>query len=304
MTTPAIAVRELTKTYGPRTVVDRLTFDVRPGTVTAFLGPNGSGKTTTIRAVLGLVHPDAGEAVVFGQPFGQLARPVTRVGALIGGSGFPPLRSGRDHLRMLAAAGGVPRGRVEEVLDIVDRASAAKRKAGGYSLGMRQRLGLATALLGDPDLLILDEPVNGLDPAGIRWLCSFLEGFAASGRTVLVSSHLLSEVALVAQDVVVINQGKLVRQTTIDQLTGGSTVTVRTPDWQGLRAAVLARGASASTHGHNTLQVTGLSADQVGAIAAQEHAVLHHLSDSAQDLEDIFLELTTTPKELTDAHRA
>ena len=303
MTTPAIAVRELTKTYGRRTVVDRLTFDVRPGTVTAFLGPNGSGKTTTIRAVLGLVHPDSGEATVFGQPFGQLARPVTRVGALIDGSGFHPLRSGLDHLRMLAAAGGVPRARVEEVLDIVDLTAAAKRKTGGYSLGMRQRLGLATALLGDPDLLILDEPVNGLDPAGIRWLRSFLEAFASSGRTVLVSSHLLSEVALVAEDVVVINRGKLVRQTTIGELTGGSTVTVRSPDWELLRAAVLARGASASALGHHTLQVAGLSADQVGVIAAQKHAVLHHLSDSAHDLEDIFLELTT-PKELTNANRA
>ena len=303
MTTPAIAVRELTKTYGPRTVVDRLTFDVRPGGVTAFLGPNGSGKTTTIRAVLGLVHPDSGEATVFGQPFGQLAEPVTRVGALIDGSGFHPLRSGLDHLRMLAAAGGIPRARVDDVLDVVDLTSAAKRKAGSYSLGMRQRLGLATALLGDPDLLILDEPVNGLDPAGIRWLRSFLEAFASSGRTVLVSSHLLSEVALVAQDVIVINRGKLVRQTTIVELTGGSTVTVRTPDREVLRAAVLSRGASASATGHHTLHVTGLTADQVGEIAYQQHAVLHHLSNDTHDLEDIFLELTT-PKELTDANRA
>jgi ABC-2 type transport system ATP-binding protein len=271
--------------------------------VTAFIGPNGAGKTTTIRAVLGLVHPDAGSTAVFGAPFTDLKHPMSRVGALIDGSGFHPLRSGRNHLRMVAASGGIPRGRVDEVLDLVELADAAQRRVGGYSLGMRQRLGLATALLGDPDLLILDEPANGLDPAGIRWLRSFLESYASSGRTVFVSSHLLSEVALVAEEVIVINRGTLVEQTTVDQLTGGSAVVVRSPDWERLRAALLARGASVSADADHALRVVGLTVEDVGAIANHERAVLHHLSTDSSTLEEIFLELTSS-KELNNATAA
>ena len=303
MKTPAISVQDLTKRYGTTAVVDRLSFDVRPGTVTAFIGPNGAGKTTTIRAVLGLVHPEAGHATVFGEPFTNLKQPASRVGVLIDGSGFHPLRSGLNHLRMIAAAGGIPRGRVDEVLDLVELTDAAQRRVGGYSLGMRQRLGLATALLGDPDLLILDEPANGLDPAGIRWLRSFLESYASSGRSVFVSSHLLSEVALVADDVIVINRGTLVEQTTVDQLTGGSAVVLRSPDWERLRAALLARGASVSADADHALRVVGLTVEDVGAIANHERAVLHHLSTDSSTLEEIFLELTSS-KELNNATAA
>ena len=294
MTAPVIAVRDLTKTYGSRTVVGGLTFDVKPGMVTAFLGPNGAGKTTTIRAVLGLIRPDRGQATVLGQPFPTLADPMSRVGVLIDGSGFHPLRTARNHLRMLAAASEIPATRVEEVLELVELPDAADRKVGGYSLGMRQRLGLAAALLGDPDLLILDEPANGLDPAGIRWLRSFLAAFASSGRTVLVSSHVLSEVALFADEVIVINRGQLIEQTSVDRLTTGTTVVVRSPDWERLRRALLAQGATVTIHGDQALEVGGLTIEDVGALAAHEHVVLHQLTDRTQTLEDVFLELTST----------
>jgi ABC-2 type transport system ATP-binding protein len=303
MTQPVIVVRDLVKTYGGNAVVDGLSFEVLGGSVTAFLGPNGAGKTTTIRALLGLVHPDSGQATVFGQRFTQLADPMTRVGVLIDGSGFHPLRTARNHLRMLAAAARIPAARVDRVLDIVELSADADRKVGGFSLGMRQRLGLATALLGDPDLLILDEPANGLDPAGIRWLRSFLESFAASGRTVLVSSHVLSEVALVADDVVVINHGRLVQQTAVHDLTVGTRVTVRSPDMDRLRRALLAHGASVTELDEpGRLDVTGLSVVDVGELAAREHAVLHELSTHTSSLEDIFLELTA--KETSDASAA
>jgi ABC-2 type transport system ATP-binding protein len=302
MTQPVIVVRDLVKTYGGNAVVDGLSFEVRRGSVTAFLGPNGAGKTTTIRALLGLVHPDSGQTTVFGQRFTQLADPMTRVGVLIDGSGFHPLRTARNHLRMLAAAARIPTARVDQVLDIVELSADADRKVGGFSLGMRQRLGLATALLGDPDLLILDEPANGLDPAGIRWLRSFLESFAASGRTVLVSSHVLSEVALFADDVVVINHGRLVQQTAVHDLTVGTSITVRSPDMDRLRRALLAHGASVTELDNAGLDVTGLSVEDVGELAAREHTVLHELSTHTSTLEDIFLELTA--KETSDASAA
>ena len=299
MTAPVIAVRDVTKTYGSRAVVDGLTFEVRPGAVTAFLGPNGAGKTTTIRVVLGLSHPDGGEATVFGRPFGALDQPMSRVGVLIDGSGFHPLRTARDHLRMLAAAGAVPARRVDEVLTLVELTDAADRKVGGFSLGMRQRLGLATALLGNPALLILDGPANGLDPAGIRWLRSFLTGFATSGRTVFVSSHVLSEVALLADEVIVINRGRLIEQTTVDRLTAGETVTVRSPHRERLRSALIARGATVRLDGDHGLEVAGLPAEDVGELAAQERVVLHQLTTHTQTLEDVFLDLTA--QEFDDA---
>ena len=302
MTAPVIAVRDVTKTYGRRAVVDGLTFEVRPGIVTAFLGPNGAGKTTTIRVVLGLTHPDSGVATVFGRPFTDLAHPMSRVGVLIDGSGFHPLRSARDHLRMLAAAGAVPTGRVNEVLDLVELTDAADRKVGGFSLGMRQRLGLAAALLGNPQLLILDEPANGLDPAGIRWLRSFLTDFAASGGTVLVSSHVLSEVALFAREVIVINRGRLIEQTSVDRFTAGTTVTVRSPHQERLRSALLARGAAVHLDGDHGLEVAGLTAEEVGELAAQQHVVLHQLTTRTQTFEDVFLDLTA--KETGDASAA
>jgi ABC-2 type transport system ATP-binding protein len=221
---PAIAVRGLRKRYGALTAVDDLSFEVHPGRVTGFLAPNGAGKSTTLRIVLGLTEPTDGAATVLGFPYRSMHRPSQVVGAVLETQSFDPQRSGRNHLRVLAAASRVPDGRIDEVLELVDLDMAAKRRAGRYSLGMRQRLALAGALLGDPSVLILDEPANGLDPQGIRWLRGFLQGFAAEGRAVLVSSHVLAEVAQLADEAVVINHGRLVRQGTIAELTNGRTL--------------------------------------------------------------------------------
>jgi ABC-2 type transport system ATP-binding protein len=220
-----ISVRNLTKRYGGRAAVERLTFDVRPGTVTGFLGPNGSGKSTTMRMLLGLTHPDAGEALIGGVPYRSLRWPLCAVGAALDASGTQAGRSGRAHLLSLAAASGLPARRVDEVLAEVGLTDAARRRVGGYSLGMRQRLALAAALLGDPAVLLLDEPLNGLDPAGVHWMRSLLRAQAARGRTVFVSSHLISEMALTADRLIVIDNGRLLADTTAAELTargGGS----------------------------------------------------------------------------------
>ncbi|HSD48468.1 MAG TPA: ATP-binding cassette domain-containing protein [Actinomycetota bacterium] len=219
---PAIAVRGVTKRFGEVTAVEDLGFEVRPGVVTGFLGPNGAGKSTTLRIVLGLVQADEGSATVLGLPYASLPEPTRTVGAVLETQSFNPLRSGRNHLRVLAAASGIPLARVDEALGLVGLSAAAGRHAGKYSLGMRQRLGLAGALLGDPRVLILDEPANGLDPRGIRWLRDFLRGFAADGNAVLVSSHLLSEMAQLADEVVVIDRGRLVKQAPVHELANGS----------------------------------------------------------------------------------
>jgi ABC-2 type transport system ATP-binding protein len=217
---PVVTVSSLTKRYGELVAVDGVTFSLQAGTVTGYLGPNGAGKTTTLRLLLGLAEPTAGEALVFGRRYRELERPVCRVGAVLESGDFHPARSGRDHLRALALAAGLPLGRVAEVLELVELSGAAGRRVKTYSLGMRQRLGLAAALLGDPELLILDEPANGLDPAGVRWLRIFLQSFAAEGRTVLVSSHLLAEVAQTVDRVLVIDHGRLLASGRLDQLTG------------------------------------------------------------------------------------
>jgi ABC-2 type transport system ATP-binding protein len=214
-----VSCRSLTKRYGDQLAVDRLTFSLERGTITGFLGPNGAGKTTTLRLLLGLAEPTAGETLVFGRPYRELDRPIRRVGAVLESSDFHPARSGRDHLRALALAGGLPLSRVEEVLEQVDLRDAAKRRVRTYSLGMRQRLGLAVALIGDPELMILDEPANGLDPAGVRWLRTFLQTLAAQGRTVLVSSHLLAEVAQTVDQVLIIHHGRLLASGRLDELT-------------------------------------------------------------------------------------
>jgi ABC-2 type transport system ATP-binding protein len=218
-----IEVRGLTKRYGPTVAVDGLTFEVQPGTVTGFLGPNGSGKSTTMRMIIGLDRPDEGQAWIGGRGYRELGWPLRRVGSLLEARSFHPGRSGRAHLAALAASNRLPAQRVEEVLAIVGLTQAASRRAGKYSLGMAQRLGIATALLGDPEVLILDEPVNGLDPEGIRWLRSLLRSLADEGRTVLISSHLISEMALTASDLIVIGQGRLLAQTTVDELSSRST---------------------------------------------------------------------------------
>jgi ABC-2 type transport system ATP-binding protein len=215
-----VSCRALTKRYGGLTAVDEVTFSLERGTVTGYLGPNGAGKTTTLRLLLGLAEPTAGEALVFGGRYRDLAYPITKIGAVLESTDFHPARSGRNHLRALALAADLPLGRVEEVLELVELREAAKRRVRTYSLGMRQRLGLAAALLGDPELLILDEPANGLDPAGVRWLRNFLQMFAAEGRTVLVSSHLLAEVAQTVDHVVIIDHGRLLARGRLDELVG------------------------------------------------------------------------------------
>jgi ABC-2 type transport system ATP-binding protein len=218
-----IELSHVTKSYGKKTAVRDLSFVVRPGRVTGFLGPNGSGKSTTMRMIIGLDRPDAGQAWIGGRGYHELGWPLRRVGSLLEAKSFHPGQSARTHLAALAASNGLPGRRVDEVLDIVGLTQAARRRAGKYSLGMAQRLGIATALLGDPEVLILDEPVNGLDPEGIRWLRSLLRSQAADGRTVLVSSHLISEMALTATDLIVIGQGRLLAQTTVAELSATST---------------------------------------------------------------------------------
>jgi ABC-2 type transport system ATP-binding protein len=220
---PVVMADSLTKRYGEVVAVDSLTFALQRGSLTGFLGPNGAGKTTTLRLLLGLAEPTAGEALVFGRRYRELESPASRVGAVLESNDFLPGRSGRDHLRVLALAGEIPRKRVEEVLELVELAPAADRPVRTYSLGMRQRLGLGAALLGDPELLVLDEPANGLDPAGVLWLRSFLRGFATGGGTVLIASHALAEIAETVDQVVVIDRGRLAAITRLDQLASGGT---------------------------------------------------------------------------------
>ena len=215
---PVVSVRSLTKRYGGLTAVDDLSFSLYAGTITGFLGPNGAGKTTTLRLLLGLADPASGEALVFGRRYEELDQPARRVGAVLESNDFHPGRSGEDHLRALALAGALPPARVGQVLELVELGTAASRRVQTYSLGMRQRLGLAAALLGDPDLLVLDEPANGLDPAGVHWLRTFLRRFAAAGGTVLVSSHVLAEVAQTVDEVLIIDRGRLVARARLDEL--------------------------------------------------------------------------------------
>jgi ABC-2 type transport system ATP-binding protein len=289
-----IEVDGLTKRYGNVLAVDRLSFRAEPGRVTGFLGPNGAGKTTTLRVLVGLLRPTAGSATVLGRRYAELDDPVRSVGAVLEASGFHPGRSGRNHLRTLATAAGIASGRVEELLQLVDLNGAARRRVGGYSLGMRQRLSLAGALLGDPQVLILDEPANGLDPQGIRWLRDLLRGFAAEGRTVLVSSHVLAEMQQLADDVVIIARGRIVAQAGVGDVVGraGGAVRVRSPQRERLVAALRRGGFEAVLLNENGLSVRNASAAQVGDIAAMEGVALHELVAEEATLEEVFLELT------------
>lgn len=290
---PAIVARGLTKRFGQVTAVHDLSFEVRPGRVTGFLGPNGAGKSTTLRMLLGLVRPTSGDATILGMPYGSLDRPTRAVGAVLETQSFHPIRSGRDHLRVLVAASGLPRTRADEVLDQVGLTGSASRKVGKYSLGMRQRLGLASALLGDPRVLILDEPANGLDPQGIRWLREFLREFASRGNAVLVSSHLLAEMAQMADDVIVIHRGRLIRQGSVDELTtGGSVLRVASPEPDRLARALEAEGMSIQRDGDGRLMVRHGSAQRVGAVAFRAGVPLVELANEQGTLEDVFLELT------------
>jgi ABC-2 type transport system ATP-binding protein len=290
----AVAVAEgLTKRYGSLIAVDGLSFALDPGTVTGFLGPNGAGKTTTLRVLLGLARPTSGRALVFDRPYAELQRPALRVGAVLEATDFHPGRSGRNHLRTLAHATGVPDSRVDEVLKLVELDNAKNRRVKGYSLGMRQRLGLAAALLGDPELLVLDEPANGLDPEGVRWLRDFLRSFAAGGRTVLVSSHVLAEVAQTVDRVLIINRGRLIVESTLGQLTArvGGSVRVQSPQAGALREALAREGIDA-TETEGVLFVRGTTSKRVGQVAAASGVVLEELVNEASSLEEVFLELT------------
>jgi ABC-2 type transport system ATP-binding protein len=287
-----IEVDGLSKRFGKTQAVAGLSFRVEPGTITGFLGPNGAGKSTTLRSVLGLVHPDAGEATVLGVSYAELDRPLHRVGAVLEASEVHPGRSGHNHLRVQAAAAGLPASRVEEVLALVELSAAAKRRVKGYSLGMRQRLGLATALLGDPEVLVLDEPANGLDPAGIRWLRDLLRSLAAEGRTILVSSHVLSEVAQTADRVVIIHRGKLVKQAPIEEVLAGAQggTVVRSPELDRLAGVLSKAGGNVLMGGDGA--VVGLPPERVGELAAANGIVLHELRVEQATLEEVFLELT------------
>jgi ABC-2 type transport system ATP-binding protein len=293
---PELAVRaeSLTKRFGDVVAVDDLSFELERGTITGFLGPNGAGKTTTLRMVVGLAAPTSGRALVFGRPYAELAEPSRRVGAALEAAEFHPGRSGRDHLRMLADAVELPRSRVEDVLRLVELEGAAKRRVKTYSLGMRQRLGLAAALLGDPELLILDEPANGLDPAGVRWLRDFLRDFTAGQRTVVISSHVLAEVAQTVDDVVIINHGKLVAEASLGELTRRATgsVHVRTPEPARLEDALGRAGIRFSAGHDHALLVYGTSVERVGDIAFSAGVPIHELGAENSSLEEIFLSLT------------
>jgi ABC-2 type transport system ATP-binding protein len=287
-----IEVVDLRKRFRKTTAVDGLTFKVRDGLITGFLGPNGAGKTTTLRILLGLVHPTSGKATIDARRYRLLEEPARRVGAVLEATNFHPKRSGRNHLRVLAAAAGIPTSRVDELLDFVGLGSVARRRVGGYSLGMRQRLSVAGALLGDPQLLVLDEPANGLDPEGIRWLRDFLRGFAAEGRTVFISSHVLGEMQQLADEVVIIHHGRLVAHDPVEQLTARATggARVRSPQAERLRELLAREGVEASVDGDRVL--TTAPAERVGEIAAANGIVLHELTAEATSLEEAVLELT------------
>ncbi|MER5261074.1 ABC transporter ATP-binding protein [Actinosynnema sp. NPDC002837] len=285
----------LTKRYGKTVAVDNLSFTVAPGRVTGFLGPNGAGKSTTMRMILGLDRPTAGQVLIDGKPYARLDRPLRTVGALLDAKWVHPNRSARAHLQWLAKSNGLPDRRVDEVLDMVGLTKVAKRRAGGFSLGMSQRLGIAGALLGDPKVLLFDEPVNGLDPEGILWIRQFMQGLAAEGRTVLVSSHLLSEMALTAQDLVVIGRGKLISQSSTTEFVERSTentVRVRSPHADKLGAMLVDKGFTVREDSDGSLTVSGALSDEIGDIAAGSGVVLHELSPQRGSLEQAFMQLT------------
>ena len=287
-----IEVVDLHKRYRKATAVDGLTFKVADGRITGFLGPNGAGKTTTLRILLGLVHPTSGQATIDGRRYRLLDEPVRRVGAVLEATNYHPKRSGRNHLRLFAAAAGIPTSRVDELLELVGLGSVARRRVGAYSLGMRQRLSVAGALLGDPRLLVLDEPANGLDPEGIRWLRDFLRGFAGEGKTVFISSHVLGEMQQLADEVVIIHHGRLVAHGPVEQLTAraAGVTRARSPEADRLRELLAREGLEASVDGDRIL--TSASAVRVGETAAKQGIVLHELTTETASLEEAFLELT------------
>lgn len=288
-----IVASHLTKVYGDQKAVDDLSFTVEPGSITGFLGPNGAGKSTTLRMLLGLSTPTSGSSTVAGQPYSTLPDPLGVVGSVLDPA-FHPGRTGRDHLRVYCAAAGIPDKRADEVLHLVGLDKAARRKAGGYSLGMRQRLGLATALLGDPRILMLDEPANGLDPEGIQWLRRFLRHLAEEGRTILVSSHLLQEVEQTVDRVVIIAKGRLVREGTVAELAGSleQVTVVRGPDLSQLAAELERIAPGSVSAAPDGLRVRGVPTRRVGEVAFATQTMLYELVDDKKDLEYLYFQLT------------
>ncbi len=295
-----IEVRGLTKRYGDVLAVDDLSFDVEPGKVTGFLGPNGAGKSTTMRVMLGLDRPSSGTAVVHGRLFSTLSEPLREVGALLDPGSVHPGRTGRNHLRVAARTNGIPTARVDEVIEQVGLADAARRRIKGYSLGMRQRLGIAAALLGDPGVLLFDEPINGLDLDGVLWLRGLLRRLADDGRTVLVSSHLMSEMQQIADRLVVIGRGRLIADATVDEILRGLGhlhVRVRSPEADSLLTQLQEKGLNVQRVDAQELHVEDSTAEQVGRLAHTLRIPLHHLSEVEQSLEQAYIELTSSSVE-------
>ncbi len=291
-----ITASRITKTYGDTRAVDDLSFEVRPGVVTGFLGPNGSGKSTTMRMVMGLDRPDSGSVTIDGRRFADLRWPLREVGALLEAKALHPGRTAYDHLLALAQTNAIGKARVHEVLELVGLESVARRRVGKFSLGMGQRLGIASALLGDPGVLLFDEPVNGLDPEGILWVRTLLHGLAAEGRTIFVSSHLMSEMALTATDLVVIGRGRLIAQTSVTDFIESNTVAtvlVRSPGADALAALLRGAGAGVECGDGGELLVTGFDAARIGELAHGAGIAVHELSPRQASLEDVFMELTS-----------
>ncbi len=289
-----ITAHSLTKRYGAAVAVDSLTFEVAPGVVTGFLGPNGSGKSTTMRMIMGLDRPDSGSALINGKRYCDLPWPLHEVGSLLDAKAFHPARTARNHLRWLALTSDIPVSRVDEVLDEVGLTSVANRRVGKFSLGMTQRLGIAAALLGDPGVLLFDEPVNGLDPEGIRWVRHFLRDLAKQGRTVFVSSHLISEMSLTAERLIVIGRGRLIAETSVAEFIARSsagTVRLVTPDATAFSAALTAAGGTVRDV-EGSLTVDGLNSIQIGDLAARDGFRVHELATVTASLEDAFMDLT------------
>ena len=306
---PVIEVRDLTKKYGDKTVVDHLTFTVQPGAVTGFLGPNGAGKSTTMRLIVGLDRPSSGSATIGGNAYAELSQPLRVVGALLDASAVHPGRSAYNHLWYLAQTQGLPRQRVDEVLDLVGLRDVARKRAGSFSLGMGQRLGIAVALLGDPQVLILDEPVNGLDPDGILWIRNLVRQLASEGRTVFVSSHLMSEMAMTAESLIVIGRGRLIAACSTDEfIEQGSkrSVLVKSPDAPALRDLIASAGGEVTAGEDDAIIVRLLDAPQIGALAATAGLVLHELTPQLASLEDAYMEQTHNSMDFSghDGHGA
>ncbi len=291
-----IEVRNLTKHYGERIAVEDLSFVVKPGVVTGFLGPNGSGKSTTMRLILGLDAPTAGIALVGGRPYHEIPDPMREIGAMLEARAIHQGRSARNHLRALAATHSIPDARVEEVIDLVGLADVARKRVGTFSLGMGQRLGIASSLLGDPKTVVLDEPVNGLDPEGIRWVRELLQRLAGEGKTVFLSSHMMSEMALIAERLVVVGRGKMIADTSVDefvqQASAGAPVAVRTPRATELRTALTRAQRDVEATGEETLLVHGSTPVEIGDLAAELGIPLHGLTPQQISLEDAFMQIT------------